>query len=147
METKQIRLSIESKYDNVPLVGCAINRLCASIPVSDRDAYIIELCVTEAVVNSIKHGYGDEPGNEVAVIFSVYDTKIVIEIIDSGKALDPVLLEEKRESGLEFDPENIDAIPESGRGLAIMHAVMDDVSYHVRGNRKYLTLTKEIHSP
>jgi serine/threonine-protein kinase RsbW len=144
MEAKNIKLSIESKYESVPLIGAAINKLCYTLPVSERDASSIELCVVEAVVNSIKHAYGNDPGHEVSVVFSIYETKLVIEVIDKGKSMAPGLLEERKEFALEFDPEDIDAIPESGRGLAIIQGFMDDVSYQVTESGNYLTMVKEI---
>ena len=143
METKRIKMSIESKCDNVPLVSTAVNKLCLLIPFSENDAHSIELCVTEAVVNSIKHAYGDEPGHEVVVTFNVFETKIVIEVIDTGQSMDSGLLAGSKEFALEFDPKDIDSIPETGRGLAIIQGFMDDVSYHVRENRNYLIMVKE----
>lgn len=142
MEAKKIKLSIESHCENVPLIGAAINKLCSTLPFSEIDACSIELCVVEAVVNSIKHAYAEEPGHEVIVTLSVYDTRLVIEVIDTGKSMAPGLLEERKEFALEFDPNDIDAIPESGRGLAIIQGFMDDVGYQVKENGNYLTMIK-----
>ena len=143
MKTAEIKLSIESILDNVPLVGTAVNRLCLLNPFSDRDAHAIELCVTEAVVNSIKHGYHHECDHTVEVLFRREVDRVVITISDSGVPMNPQLLEEKKQSAIPFDPDEIDKIPESGRGLAIMQSYMDDVRYWVEGQIKHLTLTKK----
>ena len=50
-EIKRITLSIESQYQNVPLVSAAVQKLSSSIPLGHMDTYATELCVTEAVVN------------------------------------------------------------------------------------------------
>jgi serine/threonine-protein kinase RsbW len=144
MATKEIKLSIKSDIDNVALIGATVNKLCSLIPFSDTDAHAIELCVTEAAVNSIKHGYNDQSGYLVEVLFRQESDKIVITVLDSGKPMNPQLLEEKKRAAIQFDPADIESIPESGRGLAIMQGYMDDVCYREKGNLKHLILTKKI---
>jgi serine/threonine-protein kinase RsbW len=141
---KRITLSIESQYHNVPLVCTAIHQLCSLIPFGDRDTYATELCVTEAVVNSIKHAYRDEPEHTVAVIFCLLANELVIEVRDRGKPMDPALLELKRDTALKIDTMDLDNIPESGRGLAIIQSYMDEVHYRVAENGNYLTMKKKI---
>ncbi|MGD8291447.1 MAG: ATP-binding protein [Desulfobacterales bacterium] len=143
MKTKEIRLSIESVLDNVPLISAAVNRLCLLVPFSDSDAHAIELCVTEAAVNSIKHGYQEQAGHLVEVIFRQERDRVVITISDSGTPMDPQILEEKRQSSPAWDLADIENIPESGRGLAIMQGFMDDVRYRVEGQVKHLILAKK----
>jgi serine/threonine-protein kinase RsbW len=141
---KRITLSIESQYDNVPLLSAAVHKLCSLIPFGDKDTYATELCVTEAVVNSIKHAYQDEPDHTVAVIFCLLATELVIEVQDTGKSMDPALLEVKIDAALKFDTIDTDNIPESGRGLAIIQSYMDEVHYRVEEDGNYLTMKKKI---
>jgi len=141
---KSITLSIESQYHNVPLVNAAINKLCSLIPFGDKDTYATELCVTEAVVNSIKHAYQDEPDHTVAVIFCLQETELMIEVQDTGKSMDPEMLELNRDAALKIDGMDTDNIPESGRGLAIIQSYMDEVHYRVEENGNYLTMKKKI---
>ena len=140
---KSITLSIKSQYQNVPLVNAAINKLCSLIPFGDKDTYATELCVTEAVVNSIKHAYQDEPDHTVAVVFCLRETELVIEVQDTGKSMDPELLELNRVAALKIDALDTDNIPESGRGLAIIQSYMDEVHYRVEENGNYLTMRKK----
>jgi serine/threonine-protein kinase RsbW len=140
---KSIILSIESQYQNVQLVSAAINKLCSLIPLGDKDTYATELCVTEAVVNSIKHAYQDEPAHTVAVVFCLQETELVIEVQDTGKSMDPELLELNRVAALKIDALDTDNIPESGRGLAIIQSYMDEVHYRVEENGNYLTMKKK----
>jgi anti-anti-sigma factor len=141
---KRIILSIESQYHNVPLVSAAVHELCSLIPFGDRDTYAIELCVTEAVVNSIKHAYQDEPDRTVAVIFCLQADELVIKVQDTGKSMDPTLLKVKRDAALKLDTMDTANIPESGRGLAIMQNYMDEVHYRVEENGNFLTMKKKI---
>ena len=141
---KKITLSIKSRYHNVPLVSAAVHKLCSLIPFSDKDVHATELCVTEAVVNSIKHAYQNEPDHTVAVVFSLLATELLIEVRDTGKSMDLAMLEENRDAALKFDAGDIENIPESGRGLAIIQSYMDEVHYQVKENGNYLTMIKKI---
>jgi anti-sigma regulatory factor (Ser/Thr protein kinase) len=142
MEPREIRLQIESLLDNVPLLGAAVNKLCRLLPFSDRDAHAIELCVTEAAVNSIKHGYDFRTGHTVDVLFRQEPDRVEITVSDCGAPMRPQILIEKKHCAIPCDPADIDSIPESGRGLAIMQGYMDDVRYWVEGQDKHLVLTK-----
>lgn len=144
MDEKRIQLLIASNYRHVPLVSAAVNRLCLLSHLSEKDAHCIELCATEAVVNSIKHAYGDEPGHEVAVTVTIGSDRLMIEVCDSGKPMEPGMLERKRAFDTDFDLEAIDTIPESGRGLAIIQQVMDEVSYTNDGHKNCLRMVKKI---
>ena len=146
METKRIRLSIESSCQHVPLISIAVNRLCSLALFSEKDAHAIELCVTEAVVNSIKHACGDEQAHEVTTTVAIESDRVIIDVCDTGSPMAPGLLEEKKETVLEFDMESIDTIPESGRGLAIIQGFMDDVSYRMESHQNCLRMVKKYQS-
>ena len=85
----------------------------------------------------------DEPGHLVDVLFRQESDQVVIAISDTGKPMNPKMLEEKKQAAIRFDPEDIDNIPESGRGLAIIQGYMDDVRYQEKGTVKHLILTKK----
>ena len=135
-------MSIDSVLDNVPLIGASASKLCTLTPFSDSDAHAIELCVTEAVVNSIKHGYDHQFGHTVDVLFRLEPERVVITVSDSGVPMNPQILQEKKHCNVPCDPADIDSIPESGRGLAIMQGYMDEVHFWVEGQVKHLVLTK-----
>ena len=144
METKRIRLSIESSCEHVPMVSAAVNSLCSLLPLTGKEVHGVELCTTEAVVNSIKHAYGDEPDHEVTVTVTIEPEHLRIDVCDSGKSMDPGMLERKREIDTAFDLEKIGAIPESGRGLAIIQWVMDEVCYTIGEHQNCLRMVKKI---
>jgi anti-sigma regulatory factor (Ser/Thr protein kinase) len=58
--------------------------------------------------------------------------------------MDLDLLKEKRDAALKFDSSDIENLPESGRGLAIIQSYMDEVHYKVKDNGNYLTMKKKI---
>lgn len=110
----EIKLDIDSKLENVKLVGMAVNRLCC-LELSQAGCDEVELAVVEAVNNCIMHAYNKQPGNSVEVKFKIETQNILIEIMDSGSPIDASL---KNELGaaFSFNPENIDALPEGGMG-------------------------------
>jgi serine/threonine-protein kinase RsbW len=142
MKTKQFGLIIDSRLENIPKVSTAVNNFCSQIPLNSEEIYGIELCITEAVVNSIKHAYGSTPGNHVEVELTVYPDYLEIKVRDKGQSMSPSQLEENRGSLKEFKATDIATIPTSGRGLMIISSIMDDVSYCTENNCNSLIMTK-----
>lgn len=142
MENKEIKLVIDSDLKNVSLVGRAINELCAFISDFRIEPYEIELCVVEAVNNCIEHAYGKESGHDVEVHFSLGRDRLVVDIYDTGKPMDPRLLRQANISTLEIDRDDLDGIAEQGRGLPIIKEIMDSVVYEKKNGKNCLSMTK-----
>jgi len=135
---------IESAVEHVPLVGMAIRKLCSLVGMSEEEALQIELCVVEAVTNSIEHAYLMRPGEEVEVVFTLSQEELVLEVRDRGISLDRSLLERNHFPAIEFDPSDLEHIPERGRGLALIKQIMDIVSYRTVNGRNCLTMKKRL---
>jgi anti-sigma regulatory factor (Ser/Thr protein kinase) len=144
MKEKKISLSIDSRLENVPLVSTAINNICAQIPITSHEAHAIELCVTEAVVNSIKHAYQEMPDQKVEIELFIYSKTIEINIIDFGKSMDPGLVKDKLVDVSDYHQDDLESLPSSGRGLMIIQNHMDLVSYRIEKSRNILTMKKKI---
>ncbi|MCK6554135.1 ATP-binding protein [Candidatus Binatia bacterium] len=137
MRAGAITLAIDSRIENVFLVGLAVNKICASIPLSEQAAYEAEVSVVEAVNNVIKHAYGSEAGHRVEVVVTVGAEAVTFEVCDTGRALEKL--------AVRLPPVDCDdraGLQEGGRGLYIMHAFSDRVRYHSSGGRNVLTLVK-----
>lgn len=146
MSRRQITLAITSDLQNVPLIGQAVERLCTLIPLSDIESHQIALCVVEAVNNAIVHAYGRDAEHEVEVIFGQYSDRLIIQICDAGRTMDPKCLAPHAPSPLDFDPGCLERIPERGLGLAIIRTTMDEVMYTTSHGKNILTLTKLLKS-
>ncbi|HJY81408.1 MAG TPA: ATP-binding protein [Candidatus Binatia bacterium] len=134
-----IRLVIDSSLQNVPLVGAAVNALCASLSLEQIDAYQIELCAVEAVTNAIKHAYDNRLGFPVQVLFTTYPDKLVLAVCDEGKKMAELVA-----PSLDFDPADREHLPEGGMGLFLIHSVMDKVTYTSRRGKNTLTMVKKL---
>ncbi len=141
MDFKRVKFIIDSGMEHVPLIGMSVNRLCLSASFSAMDAFNIELCVVEAVTNSIRHSYGGKGGQEVHVVFTLTDEEVILDICDTGPPMNSDILEKAK-----IDcPENsydLESISEGGRGLGIMKEIMDSVAYRTEGGQNCLTLKK-----
>lgn len=73
----------------------------------------------EAFNNVAVHGYRDLPAAPVQIEVGWDSERLVITMIDTGRTFDPDTVA----------PPNLDDLPESGMGIFIMKACMDEVEY------------------
>jgi serine/threonine-protein kinase RsbW len=133
--------AIASDVAQVPELCQGIRALLSSQRVDDADAIPIEICVAEAVNNVIEHGYRGDPNQTVEVVASVEPRRVVLEVRDHGPVFDPT---SRRLSSLEPDLTDINALPERGRGLAIIREVMNEVSYLRRDDMNTLRMARDL---
>ncbi|MBF0227191.1 MAG: ATP-binding protein [Desulfobacterales bacterium] len=134
---KTIKLTIDSYLENVFWIGLAVRSFCSYFYFNEVESCQIELSVVEAVTNSIKHAYQMQPMGKVDVIVSIDDRSIIFDICDKGKTM---MTFEK--ATLEFDPQDIESLPEGGMGLYIIQNTMDEVIYKQINGMNILTLIK-----
>ena len=98
----------------------------------------IKTAVSEAVTNSIIHGY-EEKGGIVKVVCKIRDNDVFIEISDTGKGIENV---EMAKQPLYTTKANLER---SGMGFTIMESFMDDVEVEsVLGLGTKITMKKKI---
>ncbi|MBW1783824.1 MAG: ATP-binding protein [Deltaproteobacteria bacterium] len=144
MDLKRVNFIIDSDIQNVPLIGMSVNKLCLSASFSTIDAFNIELCVVEAITNSIRHSYSEEIGHEVKVVFTLTQEDIVIDICDTGPSMDPDLLDRAVIQYPEGNDNEIETIAEGGRGLGIIKEIMDSVVYRSEIGENCLSMRKRL---
>ncbi len=144
--TGSIRLVIESRLEDIPMVGVSVSRLCALIPLDEIEADKVKLCVVEALNNSIIHAYGNIGGHEVATVFSWYSDQLVVQVCDAGRSMDERILRESSLFPTPPDRLDIEDIPECGRGLGIIKSIMDSVEYRTEPGKNCLVMIKRIHT-
>lgn len=104
-----------------------------------RDA--VDLALVEALSNAVKHGTKDS-AKQVGVEVTLSDQDIVIEIIDSSPPMPLFLLEDIDPDALVIDGSDIQNVPETGRGLALIVMMMDEVTFHHIGDQTRLRLMR-----
>jgi serine/threonine-protein kinase RsbW len=146
---KGLSFAIDSHLGNVSLVAVAVNRICVELGLDDLSAGQVELCIVEAATNAIRHAYHDEPGHTVGIALAAYTDQLNIEVSDSGTPM-PVEQEQRLLHGthaIQSQTSDRSSLPEGGRGLQIIHDLMDEVSYVRLGNINRLIMKKQFATP
>lgn len=137
--TDSKNFTINSAYKNVSSVCFIAKTFCEENSISEEVIREIELSLAEALNNVIKHSYKGDETNKIEIEM-IYDNKqIVVNLSDFGEPR-----ENLNKPVLEFDPEDIDSLPEGGMGLFIIEQLMDENNYSVDGNKNTFTLVKNI---
>lgn len=86
----------------------------------------IYLCISEAVVNSIKHGNKEDKNKEVLISVDCNNQEIQIQVEDEGDGFDYAKVQ---------NPTEIPNIKnESGRGIFIIKNMSNKLEYNEKGN-------------
>lgn len=93
---------------------------------SDEAAFAIKLALEEALTNAMKHGNRSDASKSVTVEYEVGPKRTVIEVTDEGKGFEPHAVPDPTAD------ENLEC--PTGRGIMLMRAYMDEVTYS-RGGR------------
>ncbi len=104
--------------------------------VGEPEEIDIFLSLQEALANAVLHGCQGDPSKVVRCRVEVSPTAITIAVRDPGPGFDLAAI-----SNQEHDGPNLS---EHGRGIQLMRALMDEVSYSRNGSE--LRLTKHHHS-
>ena len=135
-----IRLVVESRLENVAPAGRAVAAIAVYAGMMDVEAAQVELCVVEAANNAIRHACGLRPDREVEVAFAMGGGWLEIAITDDGAPMPDGLLLKP----FEFDPTDIESLPEGGMGLYIIRCVMDELKSESAGGRNRLIMRKAV---
>ena len=93
---------------------------------TEDDVFGVHLAVEEAFHNAVEHGNDKDPTKKVNVEYTVNPEKLVINITDEGEGFNPGDVPDPRVGDNLYRP--------NGRGLLLINAYMDEVSYNERGN-------------
>ena len=131
--------TIKSAYKNVSSVCFITKTFCEEYNIAADKIREIELSIAEALNNIIKHSYKGNDENNIDIFMLFEDGKFSVELTDFGESRKNV-----GKPVLEFDPADIDSLPEGGMGLFIIEQLMDENFYTVDGNKNIFTLVKTV---
>ena len=121
----QIKVPNQTRY--LSLIGKISEELAAQLQNYDADrealANHINVVLTEALVNAIRHANADNPDEEVEIRITVTDEELVLQVFDHGRGFD-------LDSISSTVKETQDELEDHGRGLYIMRSLMDSVNYY-----------------
>ncbi|NOR50106.1 MAG: ATP-binding protein [Desulfuromonadales bacterium] len=101
----------------------------------DREklAYDLNLVLTEAMANAIQHANIGDPTKEVHIEISIIDQRLIIRVYDFGVGFDVKQYIEPRHP-----------LDEHGRGIYLIHTIMDDISYRHTESGHVLEMVKNL---
>jgi serine/threonine-protein kinase RsbW len=129
----QVEVVIPTQTKYLDLIGSIGERVAKELDKfsGDREAlaYHLNLVLTEATVNAIKHG---NPEDTVRIIITIQERELNIKVYDHGQGFD-------LESVLLPDLEHP---KEGGMGIFFMRTFMDSVTYTRQGDCNVLEIVK-----
>ena len=125
-ETAQvIMLSLPSSMQHVYLLDIVVTEILKGTDFSEETQEQINLAAIEAGTNAIKHGNKEDPRKRATIQFILDEDKLTIVIEDQGDGFT------RQEVADPLDPANL--LKSSGRGIFLMEACMDAVTYEANG--------------
>ena len=134
----EMKLEFLSKSSNEAFARISVAAFVAQLDPTLEEIADIKTSVSEAVTNSIIHGYEEQLGI-VKLTCKIRDNEIIIEISDSGKGIENI---EIAKQPLYTTKANLER---AGMGFTIMESFMDDVEVEsALGIGTKITMRKKI---
>ena len=121
---------------------CAVRAVHAMVKLTGAGTDFVTAVVSafsEAFNNVALHAYDPGAEGDLEIRIEIADHLITVRLLDWGRSFDVTAL----------PPPDLDALPESGLGLYILRACMDEVRYHAgqsAGTPNVLSMTKRLPS-
>jgi len=132
---KNYQLVLASKPEAIEEIEKLAAEAATVAGFSQEEQDSLAIAVTELANNAVIHGNKRDPAKKVFVNIDVVDAEVRMTIRDQGKGFNPDTLSNP------LDPENL--LRESGRGVFIVRALMDEVSYDFSHGGSQVTIVKK----
>ena len=116
---QRFEVVLETLIESIALAEEVGMRVAAVAGFSEDDQYKIGLAVHEGVMNAFQYGNKQRRERKIHVIFELLEHKLVIHVVDQGAGFRLEDVPDPRED------ENV--LADSGRGVLLMKAFMDEV--------------------
>ena len=130
---------IKSNYYNVVPISKEIRLFLVENFINETDCNDVEICIMETLNNVIKHSYNEVDNNEILIETNIDGNELKIIINDTGVSRKNFI-----KPTLDYDPNNIMDLPESGMGLYIIDQLMDDTKYYINDGKNTFVMKKSV---
>jgi stage II sporulation protein AB (anti-sigma F factor) len=138
MYDNKIKIEFESKSQNEGFARVAIAAFVSQLDPTIEEITDVKTAVSEAVTNSIIHGYEGREDEKVLVEAELLKNEITIRVIDYGKGIEDV--EKAKEPLYTSRPD----LERSGMGFTVMETFMDSMEVESkRGEGTRVVLKKK----
>lgn len=134
-------VAVDIKVPNQTRYLCLIGRIGENIARAlkhysgdkEKLAYDLNLVLTEAMANAIHHANEGDPTKEVHIEITIADRQLSLRVYDDGQGFDISQFAVPRHP-----------MEEHGRGVYIIHNVMDEVVYRATDSGHVLEMKKKL---
>ena len=138
---RAVRLTAGATYQDVRTIDQAlVDLLMGAGDIDETTIHSIELAVHEVATNIVDHAYPDNPAGQIEANLTISGgtlgskRRLAVELSDTGLPFDATAVA----------PVNLEVPQESGYGLFLAEALMDEVHYERRAGRNIWRLTKKL---
>jgi len=131
------KFEILSTYKNIEHLNQQLKAIYKSINITQKDIAELEIVCVEALNNIVKHAYLEDPNQKIIVELSIVSSFWNAKLIDFG-----IPRRNFDVPNLDFNPDDIDSLPESGMGLFLIHKLTDSAKYLVKDSCNEFHLEK-----
>jgi serine/threonine-protein kinase RsbW len=139
MNATRVSYTFESTLASVNKAEQAAGEAAAKSGFDEDECGRIAMAVREATVNAILHGNRYDPDKRVTICFETTSSTLTIAVRDEGPGLDPAALPNP------LAPENL--LKQSGRGIFLIRAFMDEVGFRSLSPGTEITMIKNVRGP
>jgi len=136
----EIQIKVPNQTSYLSLIGqigeILAKSMCKSPNNQELCANSVNVAITEAVVNAIKHANDADADTVIKININISDKEIFVKVYDSGQGFDLNAIPNP-----DFDSGNLD---ESGRGIFIIKSLMDSVVYKKANGGNVLEMKKSL---
>lgn len=134
MAAMRVSYRLDSTLESVNQAEEIAMKAAAKAGFPEDEVHRIAMSVREAAVNAVLHGNAYDPGKKMTVGFETTEGTLIITIADEGRGLD------ERDVPDPLSPENL--LKQSGRGIFLIRAFMDEVKFRKLDPGTEITLIK-----
>jgi serine/threonine-protein kinase RsbW len=134
MEATRVSYTLDSSLESVNKAEAAAHEVARRSGFGEEEAERISMAVREATINAVLHGNHYDKKKRVQLAFETTKERMTVSVRDEGRGLDPARLPDP------LAPENL--LKQSGRGIFLIRAFMDEVRFRKLAPGTEITLVK-----
>ena len=136
MTANRVSYTLDSSLQSVSMAEETAQLMAAKAGFDEDNCLKVSMAVREAAINAVLHGNAYDPRKKVTVAFENTGQALVITVTDQGKGLDVNSVPDPT------SPENL--LKQSGRGIFLMRAFMDEVRVRLLEPGTEVTMVKNV---
>ncbi len=133
---QRVSYRMESTLESVNKAEEMADQIAAQAGLDEDTRSGVSMAVREAMINGILHGNAYAPDKRVNLTFEQTGDQLIVTVVDEGKGFVPDEVPDP------LAPENL--LKESGRGIFLMRAFMDEVRFRKLNPGTEITLIKRL---